>query len=383
MSILEAGKTVLKGVYAIHKLAPTHKNRIAIISRQSNQPSVDIRLLKEELDRRGNLDVRVLCKTLDSGIAGKLGYMFHMLGPQMHAIATSKVVVLDSYCIAVSILKHKKDLKVIQMWHAMGALKKFGRSILGQEEGSSEKLAEAMDMHKGYDYILASSQASIPYFAEAFGYPEDRFRVLPLPRTDLLKDGAYQAEQKNKILESHPELSGRKIVLYAPTMRKTEDDITKPLALADAAQAYPDWTLVISPHPVMHQQYEDKREVFESKGALFLPAYSTMELLSLCDAVITDYSAVVYEAAAAEKPIYLFAYDLQQYEGSRGFYLDYQTDMPVQPLSAASDVMECVAAGRCSQGAVKAFADKFITMPSERCTAVLAEGIVRKMAENQ
>ena len=63
-----------------------------------------------------------------------------------HAIATSKVLVLDSYCIAASILHHRKSLKIIQMWHAMGGYKKFGKSILDMEEGSSAKLADVMVM---------------------------------------------------------------------------------------------------------------------------------------------------------------------------------------------------------------------------------------------
>ena len=48
----------------------------------------------------------------------------------MYYLATSKVCVLDGYCIPASILKHKKKLKIIQIWHASGAIKKFGYQIL-------------------------------------------------------------------------------------------------------------------------------------------------------------------------------------------------------------------------------------------------------------
>ena len=376
MSVLKAGKAVLRGIYGLHKKAATRPGRIAIISRQCNTPSEDIRLLKEELEKSGDVDVRILCRTLDGGILRKAGYLFHMLGPQMHAIATSKVVVLDSYCIAVSILNHKKDLTVIQMWHAMGALKKFGKSILGQEEGSSRALAEAMDMHRGYDAILASSEASLPYFADAFGYEEDRFWILPLPRTDLLRDSAYQTAKREEILAAHPELAGKKVILYAPTMRKTEDDISKPLALAAAAASLQDAALLISPHPLMHGVYEKMRGRFEETGARFAPEYSTLELLSVCDVFVSDYSAVIYEAAAAGKPIYLYAYDLDKYEGSRGFYLDYETQMPGPPFRTAEEVIEAIAAEASDPVRVRAFADRYIA-PEENCTAQLAARILR------
>ena len=67
---------------------------------------------------------------------------------QMYHIATSRVVILDSYCIVISILKHKKKLTIIQMWHAMGAFKKFGYSIIGKSEGTSKKIIDLMRMHK-------------------------------------------------------------------------------------------------------------------------------------------------------------------------------------------------------------------------------------------
>ena len=55
---------------------------------------------------------------------------------QMYHAATSEIVVLDTYCIIISLLKQRKSLKVIQMWHALGAMKKFGYSILDKGEGT-------------------------------------------------------------------------------------------------------------------------------------------------------------------------------------------------------------------------------------------------------
>lgn len=374
MGVLGMGKAVLRGIYAVHKLAPVKPRRVSIISRQSDTPSLDIRLLKRELEKDGAAEVRVLCRTLDGGLVRKAGYLLHMIGPQMHAIATSKVVVLDSYCIAASILNHKPSLKVIQMWHAMGALKKFGKSILDQEEGSSRALAEAMDMHRGYDLILTSSEVCRPYFAEAFGYPEDAFWVQPLPRTDLLRDAGYMAEKKEQILQQHPELRGKRVVLYAPTMRKTGEDADRPVELAAALRRAEDAVLVASPHPVVRKQYEALPAQLAQYGAVMLTEYSTLELLSVCDVFVSDYSAVIYEAAAAGKPIYLYAYDLDQYIANRGFYLDYTSEMPGEPLRTAAEVADSIAAGASDPARVQAFADKYIA-PADHCTAALAAKI--------
>ncbi len=49
---LSAGKAVLRAVYRCHKLATTRPERICIISRQADEPSLDITMLKEALEKR-------------------------------------------------------------------------------------------------------------------------------------------------------------------------------------------------------------------------------------------------------------------------------------------------------------------------------------------
>lgn len=381
MSVLGAGKSVLRGIYALHKMAKVRPNRVSIISRQSNVPGIDIRLLEEALQAEGDIDVRVLCRTLDGGIPAKLKYAFHMIGPQMHAIATSKVLVLDSYCIAASILNHKKDLTVIQMWHAMGALKKFGKSVLDQKEGSSRALAEAMDMHRGYDVILASSEKSRAHFAEAFGYSEAPFEILPLPKADILTDPAWMAAKKEEILTKIPALRGKKVALYAPTFRKGGDpaeQLQGMESLAAAFAAADEWVLLLSPHPLMGN--------VDLPGAVMAPGCATMDLLAVCDHFITDYSAAVYEAVLADVPVSLYTYDLDTYLDDRGFYLNFRTDMPAAPLKEAAEVVrevqafdEAFAADGDAAGAREAamarqhaFRDLYITMPEgDSCTGRL------------
>ena len=405
MSVLGTGKAVLRGIYALHKAAAVKPNRVAVISRQSNAPSIDIQMLTEALRADGDLDVRVLCRTLDGGLAAKIKYALHMIGPQMHTLATSKVIVLDSYCIAASILNHKRDLTVIQMWHAMGALKKFGKSVLDQKEGSSRKLAEAMDMHRGYDVILASSETSRKYFAEAFGYGEEVFEILPLPKADLLTDPDWMAAKKEELLQKVPVLRGKKVALYAPTFRKGGDpaeqlkgmeSLSAAFAQANAAagsastsqDGADEWVLLLSPHPLMGE--------VELPGTVTAPGFATMDLLAVCDHFITDYSAAVYEAVLADKPVSLYTYDLDTYLDDRGFYLDFRTDMPAVPITEAAGVVREVqhfaaaggqdgagSAGSARETAMArqhAFRDRYITMPEgDSCTGRLTELIREKL----
>ena len=119
--LIGAAAAVLNVIYCVFKLLPV-KKKITYISRQSNTLSVDYRLVIGEMKKRCPEYRNItLIKMIGDGIPAKIGYCFHMLR-QMYHIATSEMVVLDTYCIAVSLLKQRDSLIVIQMWHALGAL---------------------------------------------------------------------------------------------------------------------------------------------------------------------------------------------------------------------------------------------------------------------
>ena len=69
---------VLKTIYAFIKIFPT-ENKITFISRQSNKPSVDIKLLSEALKKSlPNYKIVVLSKKIDDGLINKICYCFHI-----------------------------------------------------------------------------------------------------------------------------------------------------------------------------------------------------------------------------------------------------------------------------------------------------------------
>ena len=225
---------VMSFFYAFYKRRKT-EDKIAFISRQSETPSTDFRYLINEIKTNyPQYKVTVLCKMIPTSFGGKVKYLGEMFR-QMKAFATSKVVVLDGYCILASMLKHKKGLKIIQIWHALGAFKKFGRSVLDKEGGKSSKTAAAFKMHKNYSLIAASGDECVPFFSEAFGQPQSRFIPIGIPRMDYLTDKEENARVRGNILRKYPQLdNGRKNILYAPTFRDTDEDKAALLTLCYA-----------------------------------------------------------------------------------------------------------------------------------------------------
>lgn len=332
--------------YALYKRRKT-EDKIAFISRQSETPSTDFRYLINEIKTNyPQYKVTVLCKMIPSSFGGKMKYLGEMFR-QMKAFATSKVVVLDGYCILASMLRHKKDLKIIQIWHALGAFKKFGRSVLDKEGGKSSKTAKAFKMHKNYSLIAASGDECVPFFSEAFGQPESRFIPIGIPRMDYLTDKEENARVRGNILLKYPQLdNGRKNILYAPTFRDTDEDRA---ALAAATKElvnkvnYSDFNLIVKHHVVdsnKEQIYTDSR-MNTAEGENF----TAMDFMCVADYVVTDYSSVIYEALLKDLPIYIYCFDSDKYIDERGFYIDFWTDLPALYSKNAKGICDFIASG--------------------------------------
>ena len=319
------------------------KARVAIISRESNEKTVDVRMLEEELLRRG-IRVQTLCKLLTKDKSIKsLGYIGHVLR-QEAAILRSDVVVLDTYCIPASMIPHGKGTRIIQMWHALAAIKKFGWQTVGMRDGSSEKTARLMKMHSGYDYIVSASDITAGYFCEGFKTSRDKVIKAGLPRIDYIKSvsgGSMRDEVRSKIFARYPELrdSDKKTVLYAPTFRRNADISSDTAALAEAIDGYK-YNLIVKLHPI----YRGTDISEEFPNVIFDDDFKSFDWLSVADIIISDYSSLVVESTIADKPLYLYTYDIDEYKAGTGLNTDFSME-PIAPyvfkdpreLSAALD----------------------------------------------
>lgn len=366
--IVRLGSVFLNVLYFFYKFIPCRK-QIAFISRQSDVISMDFFLLKKKL-KESAPEIKIVeqYKMIPQTVVGQIKYLFYLIGPLMYTLATSKVVVLDGYSVAVSVLKHKKSLKIVQMWHAMGSLKRFGYTAVDTKEGSKRKTAEIFRMHKNYDYILASSEVCIKPLAESFGNSPDKFIVFSLPRTDLITNIEFMEQKRKQIIKDYPEIKDKKNILYAPTFRKNADMIQAVRALIDCVD-YEKYNLIIKLHPLVKSHVE-------SLQALSIDKYNSLELLSVADYVVTDYSAFIFEAALARLPIFLYAFDYKEYNESRGFLIDYTNEMPGDICISAESVINNIEMTDFNLDRVERFANKYITC-QEKCTEKLTSFLIR------
>jgi len=366
-------------LYAPLKLLPV-RNKIVLMSRQSNTPSRDFKLLAAEWRaRHPESEIVVLCHSMGPTILDRIAYLGVVLR-QMYHLATSSACVLDGYVIPASVLDHRDDLVIMQMWHALGAIKKFGHQALDRPHGRPSAIARAMRMHYNYDYVLCGGEGSVPTFAEAFGVDEARVVPIGLPRVDYLlehneKEHALaDSESLSRLVEQNPELvsDDTRKILYAPTFRDTST-----LGFQLVAGHFSDtrYTLVVKPHD-LDSSFRHSPNIVDATGV------SVLALLPLADVVITDYSAVAFEAAVIGKPVYFFVPDIDEYEERQGLNMNPLTDLPTISSRDIRTIGGWIDEGHYDSAAFAAVVQPYLPVPTYGATGRIADLIDAHMAHS-
>ena len=369
--ILYIAKIGLNIIYFFIKLFARQKNKVTMLSRQSNNINLDFRLLKEEIemskDNNTNIEIKILCKMIPKTFFGKIKYCFYMIKCLYH-IATSKICIIDGYNIAISALKHKRNLEIIQIWHAMGAIKKFGYQVLGKEEGSNEKIAKIMRMHANYDMVSCTSEATRKIYSEAFNTDIEKIKVLGMPRIDYILGRNNEINEKiAKLYEEYPKLKEKKNIIYVPTFRKDKiTDVNKIINSVDVKK----YNLIIRLHPL------DKNEV--GNDYIIDKKYSTSELIKVADYVITDYSAVAFEAATLDKPLFFYLYDIDEYKDTRGLNINLQEEMKNSTFTQINDIIDKIENDKYDYEELRRFKEKYVQTADTKNTMRIVE-YVRKL----
>lgn len=364
---------ILQLIYYVCRIFKRGK-KIVMLSRQSDSVPLDMKMLSSKINELySEYEVVILAKRIGDGILQKILYCFHVIRQIFH-IATADAAILDSYCIPISILKHD-GLLVIQMWHSVGTMKKFGLSILGQAEGSSKSLAKALHMHEGYDYVLSASPAYKEHLMDGFNIDSDKIAIFPLPRVELLQDREYMSATSKKIKERYPVMRDRINIVYLPTFRKNDSTIiTAVKALADNID-HDKYNLIVKLHPLDLARLNDDRVITADE-------FTSFEVISAADVVISDYSCIVYEVGIAKKPVYFYAYDYEEYSKKRDMYIDYIHEMPSDICYTAEEVMQKIMQDGYGYDRLARFVDKYVKLTGTE-TADIAKFIVDKISNGK
>jgi teichoic acid glycerol-phosphate primase len=252
----------------------------------------------------------------------------HVLQSIYH-LATSKVIVIDNYYGFLASTPFRKGVECIQLWHAAGAIKKFGLKDPSNPFRSKRANNRFKQVYRHFHKIAVGSEGLAQIYYEAFGVQDLHILRLGIPRTDLFYDKEKIQSLKTRLTSSIPDIKEKKVLLYAPTYR--EADLHQFQLHLNIEKLYEQFSsthiLLIKLHRAIQN---DKNLEEDYPGFVYdLSHYPNLnDLLVVTDCLITDYSSVPFEYSILEKPMIFFPYDLAEYSKERGFWEKYEEFVP-------------------------------------------------------
>ncbi|MDI3408891.1 bifunctional glycosyltransferase/CDP-glycerol:glycerophosphate glycerophosphotransferase [Streptomyces cavernicola] len=229
----------------------------------------------------------------------------------------------------------------LQTWHG-SAYKRMGfdeTRVRMQNTPQRDKLQRAVDR---FDHFLVRSEHDVRTLAEAYRLPREKLLPVGYPRNDRLVAARAHDEREGRF--PRPPLAARlgipdhkKTVLYAPTFRGAPKDGRRHQLLLDVRRFTEEFgdecALLVRAH------YMERAELpVCAPGTLFDVSdhHDVSELLCLADVLVTDYSSIMFDYALLDRPIVLFAPDLDAYAAERGSYFDLRERAP-GPVAETED----------------------------------------------
>lgn len=304
---------ILALFYPFTFLFRVHQNRITFISLEHDNLSKDFKILHDELSAKQEYEIKTLLFKFQPTFLGQLQYGLACI-QQLFVLQSSKLVIIDYNNFVISKFLHRKEVKVLEIWHATAALKNFGNCVQRDYE------------IKNYDYAIANSDFYKGVYAQAFNLPEENVLVTGIPNNDKIFDDHFVQDTKVRLLEKYPVLANKKVITYAPTFRGRISTYFKEakIDLARVHQALgEDYVIIYKAHPLISgSAYENNPHV------LFIEEEPISSIFCVTDVLITDYSAIAVDWMVFDKPIIAYVPDFKSYSKKPGLTIDYLQEFP-------------------------------------------------------
>jgi CDP-glycerol glycerophosphotransferase len=193
-----------------------------------------------------------------------------------------------------------------------------------------------------WSYLLSPNPFCSSVFPGAFGYDGPMLEV-GSPRNDRLVDGPLPAEVAG--IRRHLGVSDHaRVVLYAPTWR--EGQLARnsfALDLGSAARSVGDDVVILLRG---HSNVSGSSTMFDDPNVVNVSDYPDITDLYLAsDALVTDYSSVMFDFACLQRPMAFHCPDLARYRDEvRGWYFDFVERAPGPMSLRSEDFPETIAA---------------------------------------
>ncbi len=298
------------------------KNKIFFMTYDRNY-TCNLKYIAEELIRQ-NLDVDLVwvvspkMKTNNGMFPENIRLVKYGSAEMFEEMATAKVWFDNALNCVWQLMPKKKDQIYINTWHGSLGIKKLS--------GNARWLRRAARCKKVTDYCITNSTFEEDVFRTTF-WPTNEFLKFGHARNDILMDEEKRQAARQKVLKHYELDPDVKIALYAPTFRDNGSTKFMNLSYEVLKKSLEkrfggNWVILVR----AHNKNRAGSSVEDEEYLVNANEYPDMqELMAATDAGVTDYSSWAFDYILTGRPLFLYAPDIADYAGGRGFYYPIET----------------------------------------------------------
>ena len=220
--------------------------------------------------------------------------------------------------------------RVLQTWHGTP----LKRLALHRPGFHPRRWAAVVRESRRWDVLLAQNPYAARILRKAYAFLGRPIWVEGYPRNDVLASG--DGADVRRALGIAPD---ERVLLYAPTWRDDREEIVD---FVDPGRLAADTGSVVLVRG--HSRTLLPGHDVAGPRVIDVTAYpDTARLLLVADALITDYSSVMFDYSVTGRPMYFLVPDLEHYRGElRGFYFDLIAHAPGPVVRSYADLLRAL-----------------------------------------
>ncbi|MDD5949552.1 MAG: CDP-glycerol glycerophosphotransferase family protein [Lachnospiraceae bacterium] len=343
-------KLALMGYALMVRVLPLSKDVVVFESNVGRNYSGNARAIYEYMIQQGmDGKYRLVWSVEDTStnIPGRVIKVRRTRMKYLYYMAIARVWVSDSRM--PKWLVKREGNTYIQTWHGT-PLKKLALDMDVMSMGGSTDVQKYHDNFvantRTWDYLISQNAFSTEVFRRCFAFDKDMLEI-GYPRNDVLFHS--NTPQEKEALKKKLGLPlDKKIILYAPTWRDDQyyqKSIYKFVSDMDYGQMQnrlgDEYAMIVKFH------YLVKDHIDWSQYGDFIYEFNEhqdiAELYLVSDILITDYSSVMFDYSLLKRPMFFFAYDLENYKNNlRGFYFDFLATAPGPIVETTEELIDSI-----------------------------------------
>ncbi|MFJ7194835.1 MULTISPECIES: CDP-glycerol glycerophosphotransferase family protein [unclassified Streptomyces] len=335
------GERLLRGRYRTRRTAPL-RDTVLYSSFDGRQYSDSPRAIHEEVARRGaELEHLWVVRDQQARIPSGATAVEHGSAAWHEALARSRYVVTNTQL--PQWFERRQGQCVVQTWHGT-PLKRTGLDLAGAARADAARTATLEQRARQWSFLVSPNSFSTPVLRRSFGY---RGEILECghPRNDL-----FHAPDRAKVAAAVRERlalpEGKRVVLYAPTLREDQPlgdgryalGLRLDLAAAER-ELGADTVLLVRRHYLVTDRVPDSGSGFVRDVSRHGDAG---ELMLISDALVTDYSSLMFDFARTGRPMLFHTHDLAHYRDTHGFCFDFEARAPGPLIPGSTGLVEAL-----------------------------------------